>query len=157
MNEFIKEVMSTHHQFAGLTCSASAHEFIAKLHKKISPQDFPLQNAPDSDKAGFQFQTFLAKIGFVQKNDNLLPDEAFHEIKCETSKGRFPLVAIYSEDKVNIHIVVAVQDGNDVVLVDPAKQSQISNSDSETLDILNKNVNANASRPKINFLTYTEA
>lgn len=152
-------VLKAHKQLPGNFCSASAHEFIAKLHGKIGEKEFPLQNDPKSENAGFQFESFLNGFGFSGKNQDAPPQAALDTIGKETAQSRFPLVSIIvglGTSSTYWHIVVAVPLKGQVALVDPAKQDFITHNSAETLKFLQAVSAAVPGRDKINFLTYAE-
>jgi hypothetical protein len=66
MKEKVEKLFKEHDQRADWSCSASAHEFVAKLHGKIAASDYPLQSdAKAAHKTGFQFEPFFNKHGFT--------------------------------------------------------------------------------------------
>ena len=155
----IPSLLKVHRQLHDWSCSASAHEFIAKLHGKLNDSDFPLQNDPTSQRGGFQFEAFLNGIGFTGCDDHFLPPDALHMIARETSDGRFPLVSILTglgTAATYWHIVVAVPSGAEVALVDPAKQAYITSTTAETLRLLRNVAIAVPGRDKIHLLTYRD-
>ena len=157
MDETIKSVLAVHRQRANWSCSASAHEFIGKLHGKIPISDVPLQDLPTSHKGGFQFEDFLNSIGYTGTEMWLPPSEALELLKLETARGRFPLVSVfdnYHDGKINFHIVVGIPVVDGVAIADPAKQKFIAEDSATTLDLLNQTVAAVQNRPKINLLIY---
>jgi hypothetical protein len=155
----IQSLLKAHKQLYSWSCSASAHEFIAKLHDKLNEADFPLQNDPASEKSGFQFESFLNGIGFTGHDDSQLPQDALGTFSKETTEERFPLVSILAglgTSSTHWHIVVAVPSGAEVSLVDPARQAFITQSSAETLNLLQHVSDAVPKREKIHFLTYKQ-
>lgn len=155
----IQTVLKSHCQLHRLSCAASAHELIAKIHKKIGLADYPLQNHPTSQRGGFQFEAFLSSIGFTGHEDHLLPPAATKLFATEIARHRFPLVAILAgigTGSTYWHIVVAVPSGTEVALADPAKQSLITQTTAETLALLQAVVAAVPGRDKVHFLTYLD-
>lgn len=155
----IPTILKTHKQLHGWSCSASAHEFIAKLHDKLNEAEFPLQDDPASEKGGFQFESFLNGIGFAGHDDHQLPQDALDTFTKETTEERFPLVSILAglgKSSTYWHIVVAVPSGAEVALVDPARQAFITQNRAETLKLLQDVSAAVPGREKIHFLTYNQ-
>ena len=159
MNENIKAVLAAHKQKADWSCSASAHEFIGKLHGKVPLSDFPLQDLPLSHKGGFQFEDFLNSIGYTGTNTSVPPSVALELLKLETASGRFPLVSVFDSNhdgNISFHIVVAIPVLDGVALVDPAKQNVIAHDSATTLALLKQTVAAVPNRTEINLLKYAE-
>lgn len=158
MKSEVEQLLKSHRQLHDWTCASSAYEFIAKLHGKIAADIFPLQNDLDADKGGFQFDPFLNNIGFKSTECHKVPMDALDVLKQETMEGRYPLVAIVAAVTPQgslWHIMVAIQDEGEVVLLDPATQKQHTKSSRETLEALKHTVSSVANRPEIHFLTYS--
>jgi hypothetical protein len=157
MKRDIGTLLKNHRQLRNETCSASAYEFLAKLHSRIADNEFPLQSSPTSDRAGFEFQPFLERIGFTGAQNHQPPLETLETLARETSAERFPLVSILTELQSSTsrwHIVVAVPIGVEVALVDPASQQFLTRSSDETLKLFQRVTAAIPARPDIHFLTY---
>jgi len=155
----IPTLLKAHKQLHGWSCSASAHEFIAKLHDKLSETDFPLQDDPTSERGGFQFETFLNGIGLTGHDDHQLPQGALDTLTKETAEEHFPLVSILAglgTASTYWHILVAVPSGAQVALVDPARQDFITHDSAETLELLEAVSASVPGREKIHFLTYQQ-
>lgn len=155
----VATLLNVHRQLHDWSCSASAHEFIAKLHGKLNETEFPLQNDPASHKGGFQFEAFLNGVGFTGHDNHLLPQDALNTFAEEDAEGRFPLVSIIAglgTQHAYWHIAVAIPFEGDVILVDPAKQDFITHDSGETLRLLRAISAAVRGRDKIHFLTYRE-
>jgi hypothetical protein len=160
MDKKITDLMKAHRQLHNWSCSASAHEFAAKLHGNLGYGEFPLQQDPSSQKGGFQFEAFLNSVGFTGTDHNELPEDAFNLLASETAAGRYPLVSILAKLGAGSsfwHIVVAVPSKAGVALVDPAQQNLIASGSIETLELLKATALAVPNRPRIHFLTYEKA
>jgi hypothetical protein len=153
----LQTVFTMHNQLQNWSCSASAHEFIAKLHGAIELDAHPLQNLDAAGRAGFQFEEFLNSLGFTGRDDHLTPTQCIHTFEQECAGGRFPLVSVLSDLGTNHsywHIVVAAPSCEGIGLADPAKRSFTTLGTTETLTFLNRLSHAIPNRPKINVLTY---
>ena len=159
MNPRITTLLSTHRQLHCWSCSASAHEFLGKLHGKVGDSDSPLQNLSSSQKGGFQFESFLNSIGFTGKDSHELPKDAVTLLLAEVTQGRFPLVSVLAgvgTSSTDWHIVVAVPvNSGGVALVDPATQTVLASDSADTLRVFEQTTNAVPGRPKIHVLTYS--
>src|SRR6266705_3337769 len=130
MDTKLSALLGAHKQVHDWSCSASAHESLAKLQGKINHTDFPLQNAPDSHKAGFQYEGFLNQHGLAGKDSHHLPKDAVALLLAETQHGRYPLVSLLARvtpSGRDWHILVAVPVQGGVALADPAEQKLSSN------------------------------
>ncbi len=152
MKKDINKLLKAHKQLHAWSCSASAHEFVGKLHDKVKDSDFPLQNDPASEKGGFQFESFLNGIGLTAKDTHLPPEDALKAVAEETAKERFPLISIRAGTAW--HIAVAVPTDSGVGLVDPARQDFIARDSKETLKLLKETAAAVKGRDTIHLLTY---
>ena len=160
MSDKVEKLFGEHEQRAKWSCSASAHEFIAKLLGKIKPSDYPLQsNAEASHKGGFQFESFLNEIGLSGHDEHLPPTDAVHRLENETAANRYPLVSLVEQDrsgKQTAHIVVAVPEQDGVALADPQGKTLITRNSEETRALLERVSKAIPDRPKIHCLFYKE-
>lgn len=157
MNPRITELLAKHRQLdLQKTCSASAHEFVAKLHGKLGDNEFPLQCKPAvANLAGFQFESFLNGIGFTGRPGRVRLANAIALLEAEVSNGRYPLVSLACRDSagnLHFHIVVAVPANGGVGLVDPGLQEVIANCSSQSLRKLEE---TEKERPVIDILTYS--
>jgi len=152
------ESVFTHHkQLHDWSCSASAHEFIAKLHEKIELDAYPLQHSSTSERAGFQFEEFLNTHGCTGHDDHLTPQECIDTFQKEISDGRYPLVSVLSDLGTNHsywHIVAATHTCQGIGLADPAKQVFMTQNMNDTLSYLESLSRSVPNRPKIHVLTY---
>jgi CRISPR/Cas system-associated protein endoribonuclease Cas2 len=160
MKEKVDELFKNHDQRGDWSCSASAHEFMAKLHGKVPASDYPLQSdAKAAHKAGFQFESFLNEHGFTGHDESLPPADAVKRFENETAEKRFPLVSLVGtniEGKPAAHIVVAVPVENGVALADPGKKTLITKNSDETRAVLENVSKAIPDRPNIHCLFYKE-
>ena len=160
MNERVEKLFHEHKQLADWSCSASAYEFIAKLHGKVPPSEYPLQgDAKASHKAGFGFEAFLNERGFTSHDEGLPPKDAVDRFENETIASRFPLVAIAQQDssgRQTAHIVVAVPGESGVALADPQNKTLITRNSDETRALLERVSKAIPDRPNIHCLFYKE-
>jgi hypothetical protein len=99
MKEKVEKLFKVHDQRADWSCSASAHEFMAKLHEKVPASEYPLQSdTKAAHKAGFQFESFLNEHGFTGHDEGLPPADAVKQFKNETAEKRFPLVSLVEKN-----------------------------------------------------------
>jgi hypothetical protein len=158
MKEKIEELFKNHEQRGDWSCSASAHEFMAKLHGKIPASEYPLQSdAKAAHKGGFQFESFLDEHGFTGHDEHLPPADAVKRFENETTAQRFPLVSLVRRDAEGngvAHIVVAVPVESGVALADPGKRTLITKNSDETQALLEDVSKAIPDRPKIHCLFY---
>jgi len=152
----LTELARHHRQFPGEFCSASAHEFIMKLHGRVQPGEFPLQSDPENEDAGFEFQDFLASHGFAEQQQNLDRPSAMKVIGQETANGKYPLLSVpVSENKC--HIFVAVKEGPETIIVDPADGKLVANSTQATEQLIDSAIQRVPGRDRLHLLTYKDA
>jgi len=171
MLSLVDKIAQSHFQMRQHSCSASAHEFIMKLHDKIKPDDFPLQVDPSCERKGYEFETFLNECGFtgVDENGNtegrrLGPEDAIKRIRWEVCRERYPLVAVATTFNSQlaaypthlIHIYVAARNipTGDIGLFDPALKGFHTNSEAETLKLFERVLKSNGQQPHL--LVYSE-
>lgn len=157
MRADIHALLKKHKQLYDWTCAASAHEFIAKLHCLLDDSEFPLQHVPGAQKGGFEYEGYLNSICLTGKSIWLDADTALTELAKETAAERYPLISILacpSKSKAYWHIVVAVQYGQEVALIDPARQDFITRTSADTWSLLNDTAKAVPGRSEINLLIY---
>jgi len=152
----LTEIARHHKQFPGEFCSASAHEFIMKLHGRVQLGEFPLQSDPENEDKGFDFQDFLASYGFAEQQQNLDRPSTMKVIAQETANGKYPLLSRpVSETKC--HILVAMKDGTELIVVDPADGKIVANSTQATEQLMDSAIQRVPGRDKLHLLTYKDA
>jgi hypothetical protein len=160
VKEKVEKLFKEHDQRADWSCSASAHEFVAKLHGKVPACEYPLQSdAEAAHKAGFEFESFLNEHGFTGHDEHSPPADAVKQFENETAEKRFPLVSLVgknAEGKSVAHIAVAVPGENGVALADPGKKTLITRNSDETRELLENVSGAIPDRPNIHCLFYKE-
>lgn len=123
MNDDLPEQLRSHRQLHTASCAVSGFECIAKLHKFISPSQFPLQSDPANQGMGFADTSFLKSYGLLAEDAHLARDAALDRIESETTAGRFPLVSLIARlpsGELGWHIMICVRHDADLLLIDPA-------------------------------------
>ena len=157
MRDDIQILLEKHRQIYDRTCSASAHEFIAKLHGLLDDSEFPLQHIPGSQRGGFEFEGYLNSICLTGNSVWLDAKTALSELAKETANERYPLISVLacpSKSKTDWHIVVAVPYRQEVALIDPAKQDYITRTSADTWCLLHDTATAVPGRAGVNLLIY---
>jgi len=122
----------------------------------VQPGEFPLQSDPKNENAGFQFQDFLASHGFAEQQQNLDRSSAMKVIGQETANGKYPLLSVpVSETKC--HILVAVKEGPEIIIVDPADGKRVADSTQATEQLIDGAIQRVPGRDKLHLLTYNDA
>jgi hypothetical protein len=115
-----------HYQFHGNFCAVSAFESIAKLHRLIKPDAFPLQSNIANQAKGFgdNDTVFLKSLGLTPNNRLMPVPDALDLIESETREGRFPLAAqvvgINPFGGADVHIFICCLYAGKLLLIDPA-------------------------------------
>lgn len=124
----LPEELANHRQLHGNFCAASGFECIAKLHRLIPKDQFPLQS--DSKNQGLGFGRDDAKFlsqWFDCKDGHFDVEAAMAFIEQETNEGRFPLVSLYEwnnkDEPIGWHVFLLLQQGGKLLLVDPRQVS----------------------------------
>ena len=150
-SETLQKAMSSHHQKLGMSCVASAFEFVAKLHALIPPKAFPLQSYPENQEQSFADCKFLIAQGLKCQNNLYNIEEVFPILEKETNGGKFPLIALLPLKKMipPYHIYCAIQRNNQLFLVDPAVPEIVVNNKEDLTTAILQNSQVNPERKTI--------
>ena len=131
-----QDIFIIHKQIFPKSCPSSVMELVLKLHGKMKPDCFDIQNLYGDYNVGFSKKFELDNRGLNTKEQSLPPKDALLIIEQESKDGRFPLVSMPTETRKGLflqyervaedscHIFIPILANGKLTLVCHAHQAQ---------------------------------